>query len=77
MHDVVAVEHPDRAELNPDGYSAPEQLAHLRRGRRRGEIPIEVCLAHECVTHGSADTPGFESRLLERASDVDDLAGRA
>jgi len=36
-----------------------------------------VCFAHEGVTHGSADTPGFESRLLERASDVDDLAGRA
>ena len=77
MHHVVVVEHTDRAELNPDGNRAPEELAHLRRGRRGGEIPVEVRLAQQRVAYGSADTPGFETGLLERTSDFDDLARSA
>ena len=77
MHHVVLVEHTDRAELDPDRYGAPEELAHLRRGRRGGEIPVEVRLTQKRVAYGSADTPGFESGLLERAGDIDDLARRA
>ena len=45
VHHVVVIEDSDRSELDPDGDSALEELPHLGRLGRGGEVPVEMGVA--------------------------------
>ena len=45
-------------------------MATLRCPSCGGEIPIEMGMAEQCVTHRAANAPGLESGVLEALDDA-------
>src|SRR5262249_32876870 len=61
----AVVQHAYRTEVQADGNRSAEELSYLlRRGRGR-EIPIEMWVAEQRVSHGSANAPGLEPGCFE------------
>ena len=74
----LTVEDADGAEGDADrDRAAPaEHGSDLIRGRRRGEVPVEMGMTEQCIPHGAPDAPRVVPRLLEAAGDVEHRTGR-
>ena len=74
MHDFAALfENTYGAKGDADGDRTPmaKERTHLLWRGRRGEVPVQVIVAEQCVAHRSAHAPGFIASLLERPRDVE------
>ena len=60
----------------PDRDRALEELSHFLGLGRGGEIPIEMRMAEQRVTHRTTDAPGLEAGLLEPLGDAADSGRR-
>src|SRR5258706_14261515 len=65
VHDVVVVEHSDRSELDTHRDSTLEEVPHVGRLGRGGEIPVEMRVTKKGVAHGPSDAPRLEARVLQ------------
>src|SRR5258706_4277268 len=75
VHDVVVVEHSDRSELDTDRDSTLEEVPHVGRLGRGGEIPVEMRVTEKGVADGPPDAPGLEARVLQTLCNAADGLG--
>src|SRR5690606_18498079 len=76
VHHSAVVQHPDRPELDPDRDRSPEETPDLLRCCRRGQIPVQMWVAEERVSDGTANAPGLEAGVLEPLRYVEHRAAR-
>ena len=73
VHLARAVEHANGPEVDSDGDRPPvaEHLSHLRRRRRRRQIPVEMRVPEQSIPNRSAHAPRLEPGALEGVGDFE------
>src|SRR5690242_16929903 len=72
---ALAVEYGDRAMLDAYRHRPPEQLPHLVRVRRRGEVEVVMREPQEGVPHRAPHAPGLEAGVLQLLGDPQHIVG--
>src|SRR5256885_14341410 len=76
VHHVIGIENADSAEIDSDRNRARKKIAHVIGTRCRCKIPIEMRMSEERVSHRASNAPCLEPRLLQTASDPQNLGRR-
>ena len=72
---IGAIEHRDRAVFDPHRHGALEDLLHLGRRRRGGEIEVVILEAEEIVADRTAHAPRFVPRVFQLCGDFQHFIG--
>jgi len=76
VHGAIAIEHPHGAEFDPHRYCPWKETADLRRSGGGCQVPVQVWVAKEGVSHGASHAPGLEALVLEPFCDVENGSWR-
>src|SRR6185295_11321340 len=75
VHRPVTVEHADGTVLESNRSRATKQRLNLLRRGGSGEVVVGMRVSQKRVSERASHTPGLVSRLLQLASDLQDLFG--
>ena len=69
------VEHADRAVLDPHLHRPGEELLHLLRRGRGGDVVVGMGMLEQGIAQVAAHAPGFEAGAFELARDLENRLG--
>src|SRR5205085_6595840 len=76
VHHIICIENADSAEIDSDRNRTREKISHVIGTRCSCKIPIEMSVSEQSVSHRTSNTPCLEPRLLQTASDPQNLGRR-